>query len=388
MNNKRFGLAVVQTHATQFDGPLFARLAKNPDIDLTVYYTKPSGETTFDKEIGLNPNWGKRVVTGYQYKTRKEGFFEALRLMLSLGKNKYDLVIIGGYLPFYHLIIAFYLRLKGVPTGLRSDTTFLYDSHQRGVKKLIKKLILPCIFKLYCFGHPTGSPAKDYLIKQGFQEQQIFYFPYAVDNEYFAARCNRYKTRRSRIRQAMNIPADAFVVLGVTKLVEREDPLTLVNGFAKLSEQYPNSYLVFVGDGPLMKDVKNIITEKSLKNVQLPGFVRYRHLPLFYSIADVFVHTAPREPWGVSVNEAMACGVPVVVANTVGSRYDLVKEENTGFVFNVRNFTELTNHLQKLANNPELQKKMSVNCLSLIEKWNYDFVEKSLLRALTKPSKA
>lgn len=179
----------------------------------------------------------------------------------------------------------------------------------------------------------------------------------------------------------MNIGPDAFVVLGVTKLIEREDPITLVLGFAKLLENYPNSHLVLVGDGLLMKDIKNTISEKTLPNIHLPGFVKYRKLPLFYSIADVFVHPATREPWGVSVNEAMACGVPVAVANTVGSHIDLVKEGKTGFVFKVRDYTELAMYLQRLAANPDLRKEMSVNCMNLVRDWNYDYAEKSILNA-------
>jgi glycosyltransferase involved in cell wall biosynthesis len=381
MTSKRYSLAIVQTHATQTEGPLFAQLAKNPDIELTVYYTKPRGEATFDGEIGINPDWGSRVITGYRYRTRKTGFLEAMRLMHAIGKGRHDLIVIAGYLPFYHTLIALYLRLSGTPIGLRSDTTLLYGESAKRIKLLLKKM-LPCLFKLYHLGHPTGSPAREYLLKHGFREQQLFRFPYAVDNDYLAARCDRYRIRRDRIRQAMNIGPDAFVVLGVVKLVEREDPMTLVLGFARLLEIYPNAHLVLVGDGPMMKDIKNTISEKSLSNVHLPGFVKYHRLPLFYGIADVFVHTATREPWGVSVNEAMACGVPVVVANTVGSHIDLVRKGKTGFVFTVRNHAELAIYLQQLASNSALRKEMSVNCLSLIQDWNYDYVEKSLLGAI------
>ncbi len=382
MVKKKFNLAIVQTHATQFDGPLYAQISKNPDIDLTVYYTKPSGETTFDNEIGVNPNWGSRVVTGYRYRTRRTGFIEAIHLMRAVGNGKHNLVIIAGYLPFYHLIIAIYARFKGISTGLRSDTTSLYDNSSRRIKSLIKRKILPFIFKLYHLGHPTGSSAEEYLLKYGFKKHQIFRFPYAVDNYYLASRAKRYRMRRDLIRKTIGIGPDSFVILGVMKFVEREDPMTLIKGFSKFTENFPNAYLVLVGDGPMMKDIQYFISENSLTNVYLPGFVRYNRLPLFYSISDVFVHTAPREPWGVSVNEAMACGIPVVVANTVGSHIDLVKEGKTGFVFNVRDYTELSSCLQRLASEPQLLKEMGFNCLSLIKNWNYDYSESSLHRAL------
>lgn len=69
MTRQRYSLAIVQTHATQFDGPLFKRLSRNSDIELTVYYTVPSGKAPSDKELGRSPDWDNEVVTGYFYKT-------------------------------------------------------------------------------------------------------------------------------------------------------------------------------------------------------------------------------------------------------------------------------------------------------------------------------
>lgn len=378
---KRYSLGIVQTHATQFDGPLFKRLSRRPDIELTVYYTKPSGKAPFDKEIGQSPDWDTYVTAGYRYKTRDTGFFDAVRFMLKVVNGNHYLIIISGYLPFYHLLIAVYARLKGVAVGLRSDTTFLYTS-QYSAKSILKRLIIPFILRLYSSAHQTGTLAKQYLLQYGFPENRLFRFPYAVDNDYLATRCSRYRLRQDRVRRAVGIEHDSFVVLGILKFVEREDPMTLLSGFTKLLESRPTAHLVLVGDGPMMKDIKDIIGEKAISNVHLPGFVRYSQLPLFYSIADVFVHPPARECWGVSVNEAMACGLPVVVANTVGSHVDLVQAGQTGFVFEVGNPAGLASCLKKLAGDSELRDAMGERCATLIADWSYDFVEQSLLNAL------
>lgn len=383
---KRYSLGIVQTHATQFDGPLFKRLSRHPDIELTVYYTKSSGKAPFDKEIGQSPDWDTHVTAGYRYKTRDTGFFDAGRFINKVVNGNHDLIIISGYLPFYHLLVAVCARLKGVAVGLRSDTTLLYTS-PRNSKSILKRLIMPLILRLYSSGHQTGTLAKQCLLQYGFPENRLFRFPYAVDNDYLATRCSRYRLRRDRIRRAVGIEHDSFVVLGILKFVEREDPMTLLSGFTKLLESRPTAHLVLVGDGPMMKDIKDLIGEKAISNVHLPGFVRYSQLPLFYSIADVFVHPPTRECWGVSVNEAMACGLPIVVADTVGSHVDLVKEEQTGFVFEVGNYEELANHLEQLADDRELRDTMGKHCKKLITNWNYDSVEQSLLKALAMVTK-
>jgi len=43
----------------------------------------------------------------------------------------------------------------------------------------------------------------------------------------------------------------------------------------------------------------------------MPGYVDYSNLALYYGSAQVFVHMPQQEPWGISVGEAMACGLPV-----------------------------------------------------------------------------
>ena len=67
--------------------------------------------------------------------------------------------------------------------------------------------------------------------------------------------------------------------------------------------------------------------------VHLPGFQQYKILPVFYGLAEVFVHASKTEQWGLVVNEAMASGLPVIVSNRCGCVSDLVREGYNGFVF-------------------------------------------------------
>jgi glycosyltransferase involved in cell wall biosynthesis len=381
MISKRYNLAIIQTHATQFDGPLFKRLSQYSDIDITVYYTKPTGKAPPDKELGRSPDWDNEVACGYRYKTKDKGFLGTWRFLEHIANGNHNLVIIGGSARFYSCLFALYVRLRGIAAGLRSDMILSYVQ-PRNIKSILKRFLLPCMFKLYSSGHPTGTLAEQYLLRYGFPENRIFRFPYAVDNNYLSGRCSRYQLQRDRIRRALGIGTDCFVVLGVVKFAEREDPMTLLLGFSKLLECCPTAHLVLVGDGPMMKDIKAAINERRISNVHLPGFVRYSRLPLFYSIADVFVHPPVQESWGVSVNEAMACGLPVVVANTVGSYVDLVKPGETGFVFEARNPEDLANCLNRLGCNRNLREEMGSNARELIKDWGFDCVEKSLLKAL------
>ena len=62
------------------------------------------------------------------------------------------------------------------------------------------------------------------------------------------------------------------------------------------------------------------------------GFRNQSELPAFYDLADLLVVPSRREPWGLVVNEAMACGTAVVASDEVGAAYDLIGTD-TGGIF-------------------------------------------------------
>lgn len=377
---KRHRLAIVQSHATQFDTPLYCRITARGEIELVVYYTKPGKETPFDTEIGRKPIWDHLTGSEYRWEERAGGFLNALRFLRQIKNARHDLVIISGYSSWFYFLAAAYLRLNHVPVGLRSDTTL--ETPRSSVKSMVKCLLMKWIMKLYSTGHPTGSLAEEYLEHYGLPANRQFRFPYAVDNDYLAGRCGLYRARRGRLRQIFGIGHDSFVVLGVLKLAEREDPMTLLLGFARFIESCCDAHLVLVGDGPMKTSIKEIIEKKRIPNVHLVGYVPYSRLAMFYGISDVFVHPPLREPWGVSVNEAMACGLPVIVADTVGSRVDLVKPGVTGLVFESKNPHSLTNCLFELSRSYEGARVIGERAQKLITNWNYDSTEKALGEAL------
>ena len=51
-----------------------------------------------------------------------------------------------------------------------------------------------------------------------------------------------------------------------------------------------------------------------------------------YVAGDVFALLSTHEPWGVVVNEAAACGLPLVLSDRVGAAYDLLRDSENGFL--------------------------------------------------------
>ncbi|MDZ7907834.1 MAG: glycosyltransferase, partial [Gemmobacter sp.] len=66
------------------------------------------------------------------------------------------------------------------------------------------------------------------------------------------------------------------------------------------------------------------------------------------TLADVLVLPSKSEPWGLVVNEAMICGLPVVVSDKCGSAIDLVQDGKTGFSFDYTNERKLASYIIKI----------------------------------------
>ena len=84
---------------------------------------------------------------------------------------------------------------------------------------------------------------------------------------------------------------------------------------------------------------------ESTGRVVAPGYAKYSELPMYYAIADIFVHPARSEPYGVSVPEAMACGLPVIVSDKVGAAAEFLEPGSTGDIFPAGNAGDLASLL-------------------------------------------
>src|SRR5215475_6180738 len=89
--------------------------------------------------------------------------------------------------------------------------------------------------------------------------------------------------------------------------------------------------------------------------VHLPGFRHYDELPVYYALANAFVHASTIEQWGLVVNEAIASGLPVIVSNRCGCAPELVN--GNGFTFDPSSEHELTARLLEMASLADEERK-------------------------------
>ena len=123
---------------------------------------------------------------------------------------------------------------------------------------------------------------------------------------------------RSAARKALNLPEQAYIFGNVGRIHPDKNPLLLINAFANIAEQHPDTYLVLIGSGKLETQVAQRVAELNLQaRVFLLGQVA--QAVRYFKAFNCYVSTATKEPFGIVLIEAMAAELAIISADTGGA---------------------------------------------------------------------
>jgi glycosyltransferase involved in cell wall biosynthesis len=101
------------------------------------------------------------------------------------------------------------------------------------------------------------------------------------------------------------------------------------------------------------------------------GMLDADELTCMYVAADVFALVSRRETWGVVVNEAMACGLPLVLSDRVGAAGDLLEPGGNGELVAAGDIAAQAAALARLAADPALRRAYGTRSRELVADWGY-----------------
>jgi glycosyltransferase involved in cell wall biosynthesis len=364
-------IAFLVERPTQFEAPFYRFAARDPGHELRVLFTGANvAEPVFDPELGKPVSWGIDLLGGYPHEVCPggEGLAERLR------PGRYDLLIANGYTQRAYREGVRIARKAGIATALRLDSVLWDDSPRRNFAKRL--LFATYMKRTYDLFLGVGSLTLAYLCAFGVSRERTGLFPYAVDVEEFRSRSALSAAERAAVRERLGVPAGARIVLALAKFNDREAPWDLLRAFARLGRE--DLWLVLAGDGP----ERAALEQQAGLRVRFPGYIPYPELPALYAAADLFVHPAREERWGVSVEEALACGLPVIASSRVGAGYDLIAAGGNGFIYPAGDDAALTVRIgEALALPPERVRERSREVLA---RWDYAVAWRGLLEAASR----
>jgi glycosyltransferase involved in cell wall biosynthesis len=375
----RHRLAIVASHVIQYQDPFFRLLAADPEIDLTVLYCSRHGLDVYrDEDMKTSLRWDIELLQGYEHRFLRNlsgdpnrGYSRLINpgIVPALARGRYDAVIFfTGWGSVTALLGLATCGLLRIPSFLYGDSSLPPPADS--ARAAIRAGFIRAVFGMTTGFMVSGARNADYYAHYGGDRRTFFLLPWAIDNDRFARAATLTTGERKALREGIGIRPDAMAILFSAKLVPRKDPFTLLRAFERLRHR-AGAALVFMGDGELRPALESYVRDHAIPDVHFLGFINQSDIPRHYAMSDVFVLPSTYEPRGAVINEAMACGLPVIVTDRCGSIGDIVAEGENAFVYPAGDDARLAEQLDALAGDPALRERMGERSRAIIAEWSY-----------------
>jgi glycosyltransferase involved in cell wall biosynthesis len=385
-------LAIVSTHPIQYNAPFFALLAKSSHIEPKVFYTWSQGqEKVMDKKFGKDIKWDIPLLEDYQYEFVQndsdkpdlhsfKGIVnpDLIPLIQSWGA---DAILVYGWNLSSHFKVMKHFKGK-IPVFFRGDSTLIGE--QAGIKRILRRIVLRYIYRFIDYALYVGANNKQYFIKHGVKEKNLFFAPHAIDNNRFYDHDGEYKISAQDIRKSHGISMDNVLFTYVGKFIPVKNLVFFLKEAVKLSGEQAS--FLFVGNGELEDEMKGIAKDHA--NIHFMPFQNQSQMPVIYYLSDVICLPSISETWGLVINEAMSCERAVLATNKVGCAVDLIQNGRNGYIFKDGDAEELKRCLEILSKDKNKIREMGIQSRLMIQDWSYMDTVKGLERAFSEVFKS
>jgi glycosyltransferase involved in cell wall biosynthesis len=358
--------------------PLFNALSCRDEVELQVIFLAETDPTLRQWRVYKDEiKFSYQVLPSFRKRMGKYNLLLNRGLGAALDAARPNVILCGGYNYLASWQALHWARVHSVPFLLWSESNL--QDLRRGYP-LVE--FLKDEFLRRCSGFVVpGLSARAYLRAHKIKDEIIFAALNAVDNELFATAAAETRTNAAARRQELHLPSRYFLFVG--RLVREKGVFELLSAYAKLDEQLRREIgLVFAGDGASRKQLKEKAASISPGTIIFPGFAHREQLADYYALAEMLILPTYTDPWGLVVNEAMACGLPVIVSHAAGCAADLVRENWNGLLIPPRDVSSLATAMKHLAGQPAMLAMMGANSAQHISKYSAEEWPAGIIQAM------
>ena len=335
----------------------------NQEYELFVVFDKMSDQNRssewFCKDTGLN----------------------SISLLTDEGQKKYNKILKN--LKEFNLVLAYDYHIKNairlqiqcmlqqVPYIMNLDGAFIR-------KNLIKNTIKRVLVKGASGYFASGTHAVNYFKYFGADPEKIFIHPFTSLHKEDILERRVTPEERSFFRKKLGL-ADKKTVLTIGQFIPRKGFDILIKAWSTKLDS--NAQLIIVGGGDDKGYYKKLIAENQSQNIILVGFKQKAEIFEYYKAADLFVLPTREDIWGLVINEAMACGLPVISTNMCLGAIELLDIE---CIVPVDDVSSLKEKIEKFIGNEALREEQGNRNLTYIRQYTYENVIQSHIDSISK----
>jgi glycosyltransferase involved in cell wall biosynthesis len=333
--------------------PVFNALARYEGVDLHVIFLAETDATQRQWRIYKEDiRFDYEVLPGWRRRIRGHNVLLNWGTEKTLHRAAPDAILCGGYNYFASWTALRWAERNQVPFHLWVESTRKdFRSGDRWTESMKVKFLRRC----QGFVVP-GQSAGEYLDGYAVPRNRIFVAPNAVDNQFFEQQSFSVRRHAGLHRSNLGLPRRFFLFSG--RLVKEKGIFDLLAAYRALPSVLRREIgLVFVGDGPAYAELDRKVSGEP-GSIQLAGFAQRERLAAYYALADALIFPTHTDPWGLVVNEAMACGLPVICSEAAGCAEDLVQGCGNGLIVPAGDVARLSAAMAEVAADDELRLRM------------------------------
>jgi len=258
--------------------------------------------------------WGTQPLR-HEHEYLSEGpLLRQLATAVEILQGRVSVVCVFGHRGVARQSALLAARLRRVPVVVRTDSNGFNADWDAAWLRLVRRLLIAAIVPRHARVWSIGT-ANDYYWRTHARRNNIMRIPYETP----------VLPGGAEARVMHKSASTQFRFLYVGRLDSNKSVDLILSAFLDLPHGRQRYSLTLVGDGPERLSLERMAGHEPL--ITFSGSVRYCELGTKYAGHDCLILASRREPWGLVVNEALAFGLRVIVADSVGAAHDLVDDD-------------------------------------------------------------
>lgn len=285
-------------------------------------------------------------------------------------RKDFDAIVVCGYSSPTAMLAMLYMRLHRIPFYMEVDGGLI--RHDSKLKYLFKKFLVT----LPNAWISSGKHTTRYLVHYGAKEENIHDYPFtSLWAEDIAPRIPSPEEKQ-QLRRELGMTEEK-ILISVSRFIPSKRLDMLIHSAAELGE---NVGVYLIGGEPT-EEYRALKDKLSAENVHFVGFTKKDRLALYYQAADLFALPTQTDVWGLVINEAMACGLPVITTDRCVAGLELIQDGVNGYLIPKDDQLALNEKIQMLLSSD--YRKMGEAALETIRPYTLENMVKAHLEIFT-----
>ncbi len=287
-------------------------------------------------------------------------------LIKEVKKNYYNIIVLDGYGYLTQIFNIYFLNKHKINYYVNIDG-IVPNVKYSGLKFKLKKKILSKIPNIICGSKSTNKILSSF----GVDYKKIYNHPFTSLYKKDIFDKISSKTEKELIRKKLNIKEEK-VIISVGRFY-------YLNGYGKGYDvliksaiNLPKNIGWYIVGGEPTLEFKKLVEDNNLYNVHFIDFKQKDELKEYYRASDLFVLMTIGDVWGLVINEAMACGLPIITTDMCVAGLELVKNNENGYIVKVGDDKDLSNKIKGIIFDEEKLSDMGNKSLDKIKDYTIE----------------